>query len=84
MHQGFIMDCDPIKFSNIEENPIKFEKNQIWIACDGLTNEEVECAITLFVFDKHTVFTKQQNLIKMYYRMLEQLFEIQYFLIVME
>ena len=46
------MDCDRIRFNNIEENPILFQKNQIWVACDGLTNEEVKSLknINIFLF----------------------------------
>ena len=45
MHQGFILDCDPIQFPNLADNPLYHTSNDnetepVWIAFDHLFNEE--------------------------------------------
>ena len=45
MHQGFVLDCDPIQFPNLTDNPLYHTPNDneagpVWIAFDHLFNEE--------------------------------------------
>eukprot|EP01083_Nonionella_stella_P023905 66134_1 len=40
MHQGFVLDCDPIQFDNVSNHPLEYKPQSVWIAFDHLFNEE--------------------------------------------
>ena len=40
MHQGVVLDCDPLIIPKLDEHPLAEEDGSIWIAFDHLFNEE--------------------------------------------
>lgn len=40
MHQGVVLDCDPLSIPKLDEHPLEEQVGSIWIAFDHLFNEE--------------------------------------------